>query len=250
MRLKLIACEVFRREFCHAAAHASYVIDIHFQPYGLHGTPDLLRADTQKQIDEASPNRYAYILLGYGLCSRGTADLQARDIPLIIPRAHDCITLFLGSRACYNQQFLERPGTYYYSPGWIEHRDGTETTTQQGTMEIVKEKQRQRQYQQYVDKYGEDNAKYLMEMEKQWVVNYDRAAFINTGLGNIEEYRQFTQRIAQSNGWQYEEIEGDITMIERFLNGDWDEESFLEVPPGHRIVDVYDDGVITAEPAS
>ncbi len=33
---------------------------------------------------------------------------------LVIPRAADCITLFLGGRARYQQQFSDHPGTYWY----------------------------------------------------------------------------------------------------------------------------------------
>lgn len=247
MRLKLIACEVFRREFCLAIAQSPHVIDVHFHPFGLHSTPDLLRAETQKQIDQIPKGKYAFILLGYGLCSRGTADLQAREVPLIIPRAHDCITLLLGSKARYNQQFLQHPGTYYYSAGWIER--GDQNVDQHGMIEAMQVAYRQRKYQRYVEKYGEDNAKYLIEMESQWILHYDRAAFINTGVGTVERYRQVTREIAEARGWKYVELEGDFSLIQRFLNGEWDDEHFLTVPPGHRIVDVYDEGIITAKPA-
>ena len=247
MRLKLVACEVFRREFCFAAANSRHVIDLQFQSFGLHDTPDQLRIETQKQIDQTPADRYPYILIGYGLCSRGTADLQARNIPLIIPRAHDCITLFLGSRARYNQEFLGHPGTYWYSAGWIERRG--DSVSQQGMLDTMHQSQLKSRYDRYVDKYGEDNAKYLIEMEDQWVVNYDRAAFIDTGIGLIDEYRKFTQELAKSRGWEYEELEGDNTLIHRFMNCEWDDENFLEVPPGHHIADVYDEGVITAKPS-
>ena len=59
---------------------------------------------------------YDAVVMVYGLCGRATAGITARDVPVVIPRAHDCITLFLGSRARYSEQHENQPGTYWYSP--------------------------------------------------------------------------------------------------------------------------------------
>ena len=37
------------------------------------------------------------IVLAYGLCGRGTAGLRPLRHKLVIPRAHDCITVFMGN---------------------------------------------------------------------------------------------------------------------------------------------------------
>ena len=41
------------------------------------------------------------MVLAYGLCGGVTAGLHAGSITLVIPRAHDFITIFLGSRDRY-----------------------------------------------------------------------------------------------------------------------------------------------------
>ena len=46
-------------------------------------------------------------------------------MPLVIPRAHDCIALFMGSRQRYREYFDAHPGTYYRTSGWIERDDAT-----------------------------------------------------------------------------------------------------------------------------
>ena len=39
-------------------------------------------------------------------------------------------------------------------------------------------------YREYCEKYGEDNAKFLMETEQQWHANYDRATYVDVdGIG-------------------------------------------------------------------
>jgi hypothetical protein len=241
MKIKLIACEVFSRELRIAAAKSKQVVDCIFLPFGLHSTPNDLRARIQSEIDSAEDNNYDYIALGYCLCSRGTANLLARSIPIVIPRAHDCITLFLGSRARYSAEFIEHPGTYYYSPGWIERSDGE---TEQGYITETKERQMRERYVEYVEKYGEDNAKFLMEQESQWLVNYTRAAFINMNVGNVESYRDFVCRVASSHTWEYQEIEGDMSLIYRLAGGPWSDDEFLIIRPEEQVIETFDELVI------
>lgn len=243
MRICAISCEVFARECARAVAYSPHVVDLVLLPFGLHNEPDELRRRLQKEIDRTSDAVYEYIVLAYGLCSRGTADLVARDTPIVIPRAHDCITLLLGSRQRYDEEFVRHPGTYYYSPGWVERKEGE---VRQGVVNSIQERLEEERFWEYVEKYGEDNARFLIEQERLWLVNYNRAAFINTGLGNIENYREFTKRLAESRGWSYEEIQGDTRLIDKLLFGDWDEAEFLIVRPGCRTVEQVNNGIISA----
>jgi hypothetical protein len=245
MKIKLIACEALYRELSLATAKCRHVFDLAFLNFGLHDTPSELRSAIQSEIDSCDGESYDYIALGYGLCSRGSAEVQARSIPLIIPRAHDCITLLLGSRARYDKEFASHPGTYYYSPGWIERKDGD---VQQGFFEDVKASAAKERYAEYVEKYGQDNAAYLIEQESLWYANYDRAAFINMGVGDIEEYRRFTRELAADRGWEHVEIEGDLSLIERLTSGNWDSSDFLIVSPGHSIAESFDPLILKARP--
>jgi hypothetical protein len=244
MKIKLIACEVFTRELSVAAAQGKHIVDCVFLPFGLHSTPDELRTTVQSEIDRVEAGTYDYIVLGYGLCSRGTAELVARNVPIVLTRAHDCITLFLGSRTRYDTQFGDHPGTYYYSPGWIERSDGD---VEQGYIGERKARQMEERYQEYVEKYGEDNAKFLIEQESQWLVNYTRAALIETGIGDIDSYREFTKRTAASHDWEYEEIPGDLSLIHRLMDGDWESDDFLIVKPGQQVAESFNEGIVTAK---
>lgn len=243
MKLYAISCEVFWRECSRAVAYSPHVAEVSFLSFGLHNEPDELRRTVQAEIDKASDGKFDYILLGYGLCSRGTAELVARNTPIVIPRAHDCITLMLGSREKYQQEFSEHPGTYYYTTGWIERKEGD---VSQGGMEIVQDRQALERYHEYVEKYGEDNAKFLLEQESQWYSNYNRAAFIDTGLGDIEYYRRFTQHVADTKEWSYEEVKGDLRLVDKLFYGEWDESEFLIVQPGQKTFEDVNAGIIGA----
>jgi hypothetical protein len=240
MKIKLISCEALAREFYLAAANSPHVIDTELLAFGLHNTPDELRTTIQSAIDAAEGKGYDCIVLGYGLCSRGTADITARSIPVVITRMHDCITAFLGSRARYSTEFSAHPGTYYYSPGWIERKEGD---MEQGFIDIHAQHYAEH-YKEYVTQYGEDNAKFLIEQEQQWYSNYTRAAFIDMGIGAVEDYRRFTQDLATNRGWEYMELEGDMTLIRRLMDGDWDSEDFLVLKPGHKIAESFNELIL------
>ncbi|MDH7600604.1 MAG: DUF1638 domain-containing protein [Armatimonadota bacterium] len=241
MRIKIIACEVFARELMFAAAVSPQIVDLTLMPFGLHDTPEELRKELQKEVDATPYERYDYVALGYGLCSRGTVGIRAGKIPLVIPRAHDCITLLLGSRARYSKEFSQHPGTYYYSPGWIERKTGE---VQQGIIDDAYEKRAQERFEEYARKYGEDNARFLIQQESLWMKHYTRAAFIDTGLGNIEAYREFTKNLASERGWEYVEIRGDTCLLTRLASGDWNEKEFLIVRPGSSIQETYDGTIV------
>ncbi len=243
MKIKLIACEVFSRELAIAAGESEHIVDTVFLPFGLHGTPNDLRIRLQAEIDATEGNDYDYIALGYCLCSRGTAEIAARSIPIVIPRAHDCITLLLGSRARYEEEFASHPGTYYYSPGWIERSDGD---TEQGFITEKKEREMQERREDYVRRFGEDNADYLIEQESQWLVNYTRAAYISMGIGDIESYRNFVSRVASSHDWEQVEIDGEWRLIRGLVQGDWNEDEFLILRPGEQVVETFGDDIISA----
>ena len=99
MKIFCLACEVLARPLYLCAAHSAHRVDIQLIQRGLHNQPANLRTVLQAAVDAASEKPYDAIALGYGLCGQATSGITARSKPLVIPRAHDCITLFLGSRA-------------------------------------------------------------------------------------------------------------------------------------------------------
>ena len=98
MRLKIIACEVLCREICLLAAGSPNQVDVEFLPKGLHDMRSVRMLERlQQTLDAVDGTRYDAVAFGYALCGNGLAGLAARSIPVVLPRAHDCITLFLGS---------------------------------------------------------------------------------------------------------------------------------------------------------
>jgi hypothetical protein len=230
VRLKLISCEVLYREMCAAAARSPHQVDLEFLPKGLHdlGGP-AMRARLQEAADRVDATQYEAVLLGYALCGNGVAGLVSRTLPLVIPRAHDCIALLMGGRDRYRIYFENHPGVFFRSTGWLERGQDLD----QAALLIAR--------------YGEDNGRYLIEQFNGYQRNYRKLAYIATGLEPDGSFERQAREEAARRGWQFEIIRGDLRLFERLVAGDWDENDFLVVPPGWRVKPTYDGGIIEKE---
>ncbi|MFB3923493.1 MAG: DUF1638 domain-containing protein [Terriglobia bacterium] len=247
MRLKLISCEIFYREMCTAVARSPNPVDVEFLTKGLHdiGSARML-ARLQETVDRVDATKYSAVLLGYGLCNNGLAGLTARAVPLVAPRAHDCITLFLGSKERYLDYFNSNPGVYFKTTGWIERGANGGDLSQ---LSIAHQMGMDANYESLVAKYGEDNAQYLYQELCDTVKNYSQMTFVEMGVEPDESFERRTRQDARERGWKFEKIQGDLSMIQRLVDGVWDAKEFLVVPPGWRVVAKYDEGIIAAEEA-
>lgn len=185
-----------------------------FLDYGLHRTPEHMAQALQVEIDQVSGENYDGIVLGYGLCSNGIVGVQSQAHTLIIPRIHDCISLFLGSLERYRQQSSINPGTYYLTPGWIER----------GQTPISK-------YEDYARSYDEETAKWVIHEELK---HYTRIALIDTGVHPLEPYRKVARKNAEFLGISYEELPGSPMLFKELVCGPWGK-NFLIIKKGQPI---------------
>jgi len=246
MHLKLIACQVFTRELEHIVARSPHAVDIDLIPMGLHSLGVDMRPHLQRRIDDADALDYDAILLGYALCGRGTEGLRAGRAQLVLARAHDCIGILMGSRQRYADYFAGHPGVYYRSPGWTEFQ--TPDLKLQPAFASQKEVMGpQNTLDELIAKYGEDNGRYLFEQYSAYRSHYSGLTYISTGIANDAADRTQAQAEAAKQSWTFEEVAGSLTLLDRLVNGPWDEADFLIVPPGSRIRATLDEGIVGAE---
>lgn len=245
MRILCLGCEALARIIYHCAAHSPHIIDVRLLKLGLHNQPADLRTKIQQEIDEAAHQSYDAVVLSYGLCGRAIEGLAARKIPLVVPRAHDCITLFLGDRARYKEEFESCSGTYWYSLDYIERGNHNSADlallTGQGSRldaDTI--------YLGYIKKYGQKKADRLMEVLTAWQDNYNRAVFIDLQIGSSEHVENQARQDANERGWTFERMAGDIQLISRLLDGEWDTD-FLVLQDGQTVAMSFDDDVINTE---
>jgi hypothetical protein len=184
----IIACQVLQ-DLLERLVPRDLVADVTFSDYGLHRVPQKMTHTLQKKIDDIE--KPSLVVLGYGLCGNGLNGIRSGRHTLLVPRANDCIALLLGSREAYAREFDAEPGTYYLSKGWLEA--GSHPLSE---------------YEEYVDKYGRDEAEWIMNEQYQ---NYRRLALVAHSQQDMERYRPAALRVARfCKRWnmRYEEILG------------------------------------------
>jgi hypothetical protein len=229
---------------CGLVARSPHQVDAEFLPKGLHdlGSARML-ANLQQAVDAVEHPKYDAALLGYALCGTGIVGLRARQAPVVIPRAHDCITLFLGSRQRYLEYFDQHPGVYFKTTGWLERGDEPEGQLQlfgparmgmNATLDKLKER------------YGEEEALYIW---REMTRHYRQITFIRMGVEPDQRFELQAERQAADRGWKFEVEEGDMGLLRRLVDGDWSGEDFLVVPPGHQVTATYDERIVDTQPA-
>jgi len=242
VRLKLIACEILYREICAAVARSKNQVDVEFLPKGLHDIgQEGMSGRLKEAIAAVDQDEYEAVLMGYALCSNGLVGLAAGKVPLVVPRAHDCITLFLGSKERYLDYFQANPGVYFKTSGWIER--GSQLSQGDGRP-IRFSDGGTPSYEDLAARYGEDNAAFLYEQLREMTHNYRRIAFIEMGIEPDGRFEERARRDAASRGWEFEKLAGDMGLVQALVDGPWDEKRFLVVPPGHRVAPSFDEAII------
>lgn len=246
LRLKLIACKALFREFSMLAAQTRNFVDATFLQQGLHDTPQALNKALRAEVDKIDSGDDLYsckkrfgmdfdaIILGYGLCSNALIGLGSLKHKLVVSRCDDCIALCLGSYRKYRDYFDAHCGTYWYTASWIEN---AYTPSRQKQEALLKE---------YALKYGEENAKYIIETESI-TKNYTRCAYVEWDELQFPEYVKYTQDAARYFGWEFDLVKGSKTYLEDLVNGNWDGERFLVVPAGKKIKADYSGKLIDIE---
>lgn len=205
----------------------------------LHRHPDMLRSRIQEAIDQLEEDYHPEsIILTYGLCSRGTEGIRARKAPLVIPRAHDCITLLLGDRGRYAEFMRRHPNTYWYSHGWIRNLD------------MPGEATLNKQRAEYIDKFGEEDANYLLEIERQ-ALKGKQAIFIDMGLvPDREADIKYTEQAARFLQWDSRIVQGNPALLRDLILGNWDRERFAIAEAGETFCFENSDRVIGTQACS
>ncbi len=212
----VLACRVFKDLFDRFVRDGTIQQFIYLD-YGLHNLPKKLNEAVQGALESLSEP--SLVILGYGLCGNGLHGVRAGRHTLLIPRADDCIAMFLGSYERYRQEFGSESATYYLTKGWLES----------GSNPL-------KEYQGYVERYGTAKADWVMD---QLYHNYKRLALVAHSQEDLDAYRGRAEEVARYCGrWgmRYEELLGSsdffLHLLEAASSVECAREDFIVVPPG------------------
>ena len=204
----VIACNIAKEELTHVRTDG---VSIVYLEQSLHRTPQKMKGVIQEEIDKAEKWNGDQIVLAYGLCSNGILGIRANRHPLLVPKVHDCISLFLGSHDRYMEEHSKEPGTYYLTKGWIEEK--------KSPLGI---------FEEYCQRYGKETAEWVIREELK---NYTRIALVESELGMGEVHRKHAQENARFLNLKYEEIRGALGFFRKIIQGPWDRD-FVVLKPG------------------
>ncbi len=243
MRLKALICDVLAREFYYWSALSEHTIDIELLSSKNHEYPSEIKKDLQNKINdlESQSELYDYIIIGFGLCGKVLDGIESINIPFVVPRAHDCITLFMGSKEKFGEYFRDNPGAMYYIESWIERNGMKHERKELDSIGLGGN------YDDYVKKYGEEGADYLISLANEWKSRYNKAVYISNDLANDLVNIDFSHEVkllSEKRNWKYEEREGDFRLIKKMVYGDWNIEEFLVVPSKSKVYHTVNSRII------
>lgn len=192
-----------------------------YMDYGLHVLPKRMAPSLQEELEAIEEP--SLVLIGYGLCGNGLEGLEAGRHTLVIPRAHDCITILLGSHQAYTRAQRKEPGTYYLTRGWLEV----------GAHPLA-------EYQSLVERFGRESADHVLDT---LFGNYTQICLLAATAADLSECSAEAREVADfcSRRWgmSYRERIGSDALLRALLDApqriDDLGEDFVVVPPGGRV---------------
>jgi hypothetical protein len=94
------------------------------------------------------------------------SNIRCSKATLVLPKVHDCIPLLLGIQQDVAAEHSLNGQTYWQTPGWVSYAHS----------ELLRNKEAK--FQEYVEKFGEDNAHYLMQEQLGWLQQYQTVKLI------------------------------------------------------------------------
>jgi len=213
MKTKIIACEVMKEEML--SIEALEDVEIQFVSMDNHLYPKKLNRQLQAIIDTSLG--YDKIILAFGLCGGAVKGLIATNCPIIIPRVHDCIAVFLTATDDCVCNFKKEVGTFYLSCGWM-----------------ITERSILSDHHRILDKYGEKKA---LSILNRMYDSYKKVLFICTDCSMQDKIILESKQIAKLINVKHEMIKGKIAFIEKIVRGPWDDKNFINIEKSGIIIE-------------
>jgi hypothetical protein len=204
----ILACKTIAPELLFVMKKRGCDYPVSWIPPGNHLWPQKLHSYIQHELDNIGAGTEA-VLLALGFCGNALVGIKAGKHRLVLPRAADCVTLFLGSGAKRREQ---GSGVFFFTEGNIR----TETSF---INDLAK----------WTEKWGEKRAANIL---KTMLENYKQTAVIDTGVSDIIKLKEELQPVTNLINAPVSVIQGDLRLFDALLAGNWNSDDFIVIEPG------------------
>lgn len=225
----VLACGGLRRAM--EALEVPVGVEVEFLDPELHRSPRRSREAIQRRLD-ALDAATRQVALAWGLCGGAVVGLTCPSAWLVLPRVHDCIALHLprpSGDSCspeVQNRPLETPGTGFCTPGVQNGRMAWLTpgwlATRRDPLGIFED--------DWLPRVGRDEAERTLRRQ---FAGYERLVVVDAGLDDALRAR--ARRNADLLGLPLDEVPGSVDLLRRLVDGDWDADDFVLVPPGQPV---------------
>ncbi len=215
MKTIIIACRTLEDEIELAKKNTGKKYPVLYIESGLHERPKKLAEALREVFAQVDP-KTKRVLMALGQCGNSLTGIAAGNFELILPKVDDCLSLLIGSNKKKSEINL-RDKAFFLTLGWLR-----------GESTIMS------QYQQSVEKYGEDVALSIMEMMYE---HYETMGLIDTGAAPIDKLWDAAEEITTLLGLKRKVYKGSVSYIEELLTGPWPEDRFIIKKPGEAIAE-------------
>lgn len=202
--IKVIACAIYK-PYIEQLGIDETALEITYLEIQQHNHPKTLSKNIQKEIDQTK--HVSKILILYGLCGNALLNIVCHDIPVVLIRVHDCLSILLGSKKRYEELFKDR-----LSSAWSCY-----ALEENGSSWID-----DKTYLQWCQLYDEETVSYLQECLSQ-------ECNIYVTMHLPKEYKYETKK---------EVIEGDLCFLKEILT--LTSKELVILKPGQRLASSVD----------
>ena len=207
----IIACETLREELSLIMDARNCSYPVVWVDAGKHIWPDKLRSAIQEALNALPPSCTTALAL-FGFCGNAMVGIRSPSQVLVLPRAADCIPLFLGSRAARKAAGAR---TYFFTEGYLRSAGNIAT-----------------EFKEAASRRGKTHA---LRVVKMMMEHYRNIAVIDTGAFDPARVLDALADLSQTLDIPVSVIPGNLRLINALLAGDWNRDEFLVVPPGETV---------------
>jgi hypothetical protein len=207
----ILACETLKEELNLVMKSLNCRLPVFWVDSGKHAWPEKLRVSIQEAIDGLSPS-YTTALLLFGFCGNAMVGIKAAGRSLVLPKAADCIPLFIGSR---RERDAYGTNIYFFTGGYINSGGSIASDTSK-----------------VFGRYGAERG---LSILRKMLGHYRNFTVIDTGAFNLADVQSRVEEFARPLEIPVETIPGNLRLIAALLSGNWNADEFLVVEPGKEI---------------